>query len=236
MWKVFRVLLAGRAALVAENLALRHQLAVLRRSVKRPRLRRRDRILWAWLSRTWKDWRASLVIVKPDTVVSWHRQGFRLYWRWKSRHRGDGRPAVPREVPDLIRRMSKTNSLWGAPRIHGELLKLGIEVSQATVSKYMVRRRKPPLQSWRAFLNNHAKDLVSIDFFTVPTVTFNVAESPGARWTAQQIVEAFPRTTEGLSSSRWSAVFTIGIRDWRLRLPCRNSGLPVRRTGPLARP
>ena len=211
MWKVFRVLLAGRAALVAENLALRHQLAVLRRSVNRPRLRRRDRILWAWLSRTWKDWRASLVIVKPDTVVSWHRQGFRLSWRWKSRHRSDGRPAVPREVRDLIRRMSKANSLWGAPRIHGELLKLGIEVSQATVSKYMVRHRKPPSQSWRAFLNNHAKDLVSIDFFTVPTVTFNVlfvfvvlahnrrrvvhfnvTESPGAKWTAQQIVEAFP--------------------------------------------
>ena len=213
-WKVFRVLLAGRAALVTENLALRHQLAVLRRSVSRPRLRRRDRILWAWLSRIWKDWRSSLVIVKPDTVVSWHRQGFRLYWRWKSRHRGDGRPAVPREVRDLIRRMSKANSLWGAPRIHGELLELGIEVSQATVSKYMVRHRKPPSPSWRAFLNNHAKDLVSIDFFTVPTVTFNVlfvfvvlardrrrvvhfnvTESPGAKWTAQQIVEAFPWDT-----------------------------------------
>jgi putative transposase len=214
VWEVFRVLLAGRAALVAENVALRHQLAVLRRSVKRPRLRRQDRILWAWLSRIWTDWRSSLVIVKPDTVVSWHRQGFRLYWRWKSRHRGDGRPAVPRRVRDLIRHMSKANSLWGAPRIHGELLKLGIEVSQATVSKYMVRHRKPPSQSWRTFLNNHAKDLVSIDFFTVPTVTFrvlfvfvilahdrrrvvhfNVTESPGAKWTAQQIVEAFPWNT-----------------------------------------
>jgi transposase InsO family protein len=208
------ILFASRAKLAAENLALRHQLGVLGRSVKRPRLRKRDRIFWVWLSRLWPDWRAALVVVKPSTVVAWHRKGFRLYWRWKSRHCGDGRPAVPRDVRDLIRRMSKANTLWGAPRIHGELLKLGIELSQATVSKYMVGHRKPPSPSWRAFLGNHAKDLVSVDFFTVPTVTFrvlfvfvvlrhdrrrvvhvNVTESPTARWTAQQIVEAFPWDT-----------------------------------------
>ena len=138
------------------------------------------------------------------TVVRWHRQGFKYYWAWKSRHKG-GRPAVAPEVRDLIRRMSRANPLWGAPRIHGELLKLGIDLSQTTVAKYMVRHRKPPSPSWRAFLNNHVKDLVSIDFFTVPTVTFNVlfvfvvlahdrrrvvhfnvTESPGAKWTAQQ--------------------------------------------------
>ena len=150
-------------------------------------------------------------MVKPDTVVRWHRKGFRLYWTWKSRRKGHGRPAVPSEVRQLIRRMSQANSRWGAPRVHGELLKLGIEISQAAVSKYMVRRRKPPSPSWRAFLNNHVKDLVSIDFFTVSTVTFrvlfvfvvlaqdrrrvvhfNVTDSPTARWAAQQIVEAFP--------------------------------------------
>jgi hypothetical protein len=206
-----------------------------------------DRILWAWLSRIWTDWRSSLVLVKPDTVVSWHRQGFRLYWRWKSRHRGDGRPAVPRRVRDLIRRMSKASSLWGAPRIHGKLLKLGLEVSQATVSKYMVRHRKPPSQSWRAFLNNHAKDFVSIDFFTVPTVTFNVlfvfvilaherrriihfnvTESPGAKWTAQQIVEAFPwdtapryllRDRDGIHGYEFtSRVENMGIKDTQMAM------------------
>jgi transposase InsO family protein len=151
-------------------------------------------------------------LVKPDTVIRWHRKGFRLYWRWKSR--GPGRPKVAPKIRDLIREMSRANRLWGAPRIHGELLKLGIAISQAAVSKYMVRHRKPPSQTWRAFLRNHAKDIVSIDFFTVPTVTFqvlfvflvlgnqrreilhfNVTDSPTAVWTGQQIVEAFPWDT-----------------------------------------
>ena len=208
------ILFATRARLAAENLALRHQLGVLGRSVERPRLRKRDRIFWVWLSRLWPDWRAALVVVNPATVVAWHRKGFRLYWTWKSRRKARGRPAVPSAVRQLIRRMSQANSRWGAPRVHGELLKLGIEISQAAVSKYMVRRRKPPSPSWRAFLNNHVKDLVSTDFFTVPTATFkvlfvlvilaheririihfNVTESPSAKWTAQQIVEAFPWDT-----------------------------------------
>ena len=181
---------------------------------KRPLLMNRDRTLWVILSRVWADWRTSLTLVQPDTVVRWHRQGFRLYWRWKSRPRWPGRRRVPKEVRDLIRRMSRDNPLWGAPRIHGELLKLGIEVSQATVSKYMFRHRKPPSQSWRTFLKNHAMDIVSVDFFTVPTATFrvlfvflvlsnerrrvihfNVTESPTAVWTGQQIVEAFPWDT-----------------------------------------
>ncbi len=213
IWAVVHALFAKRAHLVAENLALRQQLNVLRRKVGRPRLRRRDRIFWLWLARFWDGWRESLLVVKPETVVRWHRQGFKYYWAWKSRHKG-GRPAVAPEVRDLIRRMSRTNPLWGAPRIHGELQKLGIDLSQTTVAKYMVRHLKPPSPSWRAFLKNHVKDLVSIDFFTVPTVTFrvlfvfvilaherrriihfNVTESPSAKWTAQQIVEAFPWDT-----------------------------------------
>jgi len=138
--------LRSRRALALENLAFRHQLDVLKRNAKRPRLTNRDRTLWVILSRFWADWRKPLTVVQPETVVRWHRQGFRLYWRWKSRPWWPGRRRIPREVRDLIRIMSRNNPLWGAPRIHGELLKLGIDVSQATVSKYMVRHRQPPSQ------------------------------------------------------------------------------------------
>ena len=174
----------------------------------------RDRALWSILSRFWADWRNSLIIVQPETVIRWHRKGFKLYWRWKSRPRWPGRQRIPTEVRDLIRSMSQSNPLWGAPRIHGELVKLGISVSQATVSKYMVRHSKPPSQTWRAFLKNHARDIVSVDFFTVPTATFrvlfvflimsndrrnvihfNVTNSPTAVWTVPQIVNAFPWDT-----------------------------------------
>ena len=124
VWAVVQALFAKKADLVAENLALRQQLIVFRRKVGRPRLRRRDRIFWLWLARSWSGWRDTLIVVKPATVVRWHRQGFKYYWAWKSRHKG-GRPAIDPEVRDLIRRMSRTNPLWGAPRIHGELLKLG---------------------------------------------------------------------------------------------------------------
>ena len=162
----------SRQALILENLALRHQVGVLRRSVKQPRLKPSDRGFWVLLSRIWGAWDKSLVLVKPETVIRWQRKGFRLYWRWKSR--GPGRPKLSAEIRDLIRQMSRANPLWGAPRIHGELLKLGIEISQAAFSKYMVRRRKPPSQNWRTFLENHAKDIVSLDFFAVPTATFRV--------------------------------------------------------------
>jgi hypothetical protein len=204
----------SRHALVLENAALRHQIEVLQRNSSRPRLRWCDRAFWDLLSCLWPDWRKSLYIVQPETVIRWHRQGFRYYWRWRSRVRWPGRPRTPREVRDLIRQMSQDNPLWGAPRIHGELIKLGIDVSQATVSKYMILHRKPPSQSWRAFLTNHSRDIVSIDFFTVPTATFrvlyvhlvldnarrkilhfNVTESPTATWSGQQIVEAFPWDT-----------------------------------------
>ena len=151
-----------------------------------------------------------LIIVKPETVIGWHRWGFRLYWKWKSRHPA-GRPSVSSEVADLIRRMSLANPRWGAPRIHGELMKLGISISQATVSKYMARHRNPPSQNWRTFLENHMQNLVSADFFVVPTTTFRllfvfvilshdrrrpvhfaVTANPTAEWTARQLLEAFP--------------------------------------------
>jgi len=154
------------------------------------------------------------MLIKPDTVIGWHRRGFRLYWKWKSCRGQIGRPGTAREIRELIRDMSTSNVLWGAPTLHGELLKLGIEVSQATAAKYMVKRRKPPSQTWRMFLENHVKQLVSVDFFVVPTVSFrilyvflvlaherrcvvhfNVTEHPTAEWTAEQLVQAFPWDT-----------------------------------------
>src|SRR2546421_11875961 len=137
--------------LALENLALRQHLAVWKARQPRPRLTEMDRIFWILLSRLWRRWQHSLQVVRPETVVGWHRQGFKRYWTWKSRRRG-GRPVIRTELRELIRRMSRANPLWGAPRIHGELLKLGLTVSQATVSKYIFRRRKPPSQTWRAFL------------------------------------------------------------------------------------
>ena len=212
--RTFISALRSHRALALENLALRHQLNVLQRNSKRPRLTNKDRALWVIISRLWPAWRNPLVVVQPKTVIRWHRKGFKLYWRWKSRPRWPGRPKIPEEIRDLIRSMSRSNPLWDAPSIHGELLKLGITVSQATVSKYMGRHFKPPSQTWRTFLKNHAKDIVSVDFFTVPTATFrvlfvflvmsndrrrivhfNVTESPTAAWTGQQIVEAFPWDT-----------------------------------------
>jgi putative transposase len=202
----------SRAALQLENLALRHQIGVLQRSArKRPKLTPGDRLLWVWLSRVWRDWSSALAIVKPETVVAWHRAGFRLFWTWKARRGQPGRPVISREIRDLIRKMCRENPGWGAPRIHGELLKLGIDIGESSVSKYMVRGRNPPSQTWRTFLENHAKQLVSIDFFTVPTIRFhvlyvflvlahdrrrilhfNVTAHPTAEWAGQQLREAFP--------------------------------------------
>jgi len=200
----------GRAALMAENLALRQQLAVFKRNIKQPRLRRRDRIFWVWLARWWSGWQASLILVQPATVVRWHRLGFRLYWRFKSR---PGRPKVAIEVHKLIGRMSKENPLWGAPRIQAELRLLGHNLAESTVAKYMIRPRnlKPSSPTWKTFLKNHTSDIVACDFFVVPTATFrflyafvilshdrrrvihfNITEHPSATWTGQQIVEAFP--------------------------------------------
>jgi putative transposase len=166
-------------------------------------------MLWAWLSHLWHGWRAALRVVQPATVLAWHRRGFRLFWTWRSRQR-TGRPTIAPDVRALIRAMSLANSLWGAPRIHGELQKLGISVSQSTVAKYMCRQRRPPSQTWRTFLTNHARQIMAADLFVVPTVTFRllfvlvilahdrrrivhiaVTEHPTAAWTAQQLRNAF---------------------------------------------
>src|SRR5215471_6595067 len=166
----------SQAVMQAVIIALRHQLIVLQRTQKTKRLilGRADRCLWVWLSRLWSRWRSALIIVKPETVIGWHRQGFQWYWTWKIRHGRSGRPRVSKETRDLIRTMSRDNPTWGAPRIHGELLKLGITISQASVAKYMIRHSKPPSQTWRTFLANHVSQLVSIDFFTVHTLWFEI--------------------------------------------------------------
>ena len=203
---------ASRADLILENLALRQQLAVLRRKQPRPRLRASDRVFWLALRRWWPRWKETLAIVQPETVIRWHREGFRRYWRWKSRPRA-GRPSTTAEIRALVRRMAAENPTWGAPRIHGEILKLGLEVSERTVSRTMPRRPAHPdaRQRWRTFLANHREVIAAIDFFTVPTATFRVlyvffiihharrvlmhvrvTGHPTAAWITQQLREAFP--------------------------------------------
>ena len=164
----------SRAGLQAENLALRHQLYVYKRSVKRPGVRPADRILWSLLARTWTGWKDALIFVKPDTVIRWQRKRFKEHWRRLSALGKPGRPPVAEEVKELIRTMSSMNPTWGSPRIVGELAKLGISVTKSTVDKYRVRVRKPPSLTWRAFLKNHAREIVSIDFLVVPTVRFKI--------------------------------------------------------------
>jgi transposase InsO family protein len=208
-----RGILASRLSLATENLALRQQLAVLHRRTPSPRLRWHDRFFWLGLSRIWSGWRSALVLVTPATVVRWHRQGFRLYWRWKSRGQ-PGRPTIPRDVIALIRRMARENPTWGAPRIRAELHLLGHDLAESTVAKYLPKGRKPPSQTWKTFLQNHVGCLASIDFFVVPTATFrllyvfvvlchdrrrvvhcNVTAAPTAAWVSQQLREAFPFDT-----------------------------------------
>ena len=195
----------------AEIIVLRHQLNVLRRgSPKRIALSNVDRLLFVWLSRLVPTTLDALMVVGPETVIRWQRAGFRAYWRFKSRPRV-GRPGTPIEIRQLIRDMSSANPLWGAPRIHGELLKLGIDVGQTTVAKYMAKRRRPPSQGWKTFLRNHADGIVSMDLFVVPTISFRllygllilqhgrrqilwlgVTTHPTAEWIARQLTEAFP--------------------------------------------
>ena len=207
----FRV--RSRASLELELVALRHQVTVLRRQRPgQPRLFSADRLLWVWLYRIWPQVLDAMVLVKPATVVQWHRKGFRLYWRRRSRRLG--RPRMDREIRDLIRQMSLANPLWGAPRIHGELLKLGIEVSQATVGRYLPWRPKVPSPTWRSFLHNHMHDTAAVDMFVVVTarfqllyalvvlgherrkvIHFDVTQNPTQVWLARQITEAFPWDT-----------------------------------------
>ena len=163
-----------RARLEAEIVLLRHQLNVLRRRVpSKPKLATADRLLFVWLYRLFPSMLNAVTIVQPETIIRWHRTGFRLYWRWKSRSHG-GRPRIPVEIRRLIREMSLANRLWGAPRIHGELLKLGIDVAQSTVAKYTARRGRGPSQSWKTFLRNHSAGIAAMDFLIVPTVGFKL--------------------------------------------------------------
>jgi hypothetical protein len=201
----------SKLRLEAENAVLRHQLNVLRRRLHgRVRLTNNDRWFFIQLYRWFPSILQVLTIIQPETLLHWHRAGFRRYWRWKSNSRG-GRPQIQTELRVLIRQISMENPLWGAPRIHGELLKLGFEVAQSSVAKYMAKRRGPPSQGWRTFLHNHAPDIAAMDLFVVPTIGFkllyafvvvrlerrdlvwiNVTAHPTAEWVAHQITEAFP--------------------------------------------
>src|SRR6266480_2301735 len=210
IWCALIGLFRSRAALEAEILVLRHQLNVVRRkSPKRLAFGNMDRLVFAGLYRVAPGVLDTLKILKPQTVIRWHRAGFRAYWRWKSRPRS-GRPNTPLEIRQLIRDMSIANPLWGAPRIHGELLKLGIDVGQTTVAKYMAKHRRPPSQGWRTFLRNHVDGIASMDLFVVPTASFRLlygllilqhgrrqiiwlgaTAHPTAEWITRQLAEAY---------------------------------------------
>ena len=241
IWVLFRRVIVGSSA-EADNLALHHQVAVLQRQIGHsPKLTRWDRLLFAPLYRFQPSVLQSISIVQPETVVRWHRAGFRLFWKFKSRAKA-GRPRVREEVRALIREISIANPLWGSPRIHGELLKLGIDVSQSTVANYMVRGRHPPSQGWLTFLRNHADGIAAVDLFVVPTIGFrflfglvilnhdrrrivHIAATyhPTAEWIARQIVEAFPwesaphyllRDRDGAYGKVFrKRLFAMGIRD-----------------------
>src|ERR1700681_2367065 len=175
---VLASLFKSRAKLEAEVLILRQQINVLRRqSPKRPHLNNMDRILFVWLYRWFPSVLGAVAIVRPETIIRWHRAGFRAYWRWRSRNRV-GRPKVSAELRTLIGEMSRANALWGAPRIHGELLKLGFEVAQSTVARYMFRHSRPPSQGWRTFLSNHVDGIAAIDLFVLPTIAFQILYCP----------------------------------------------------------
>ena len=235
-------LFRSRARLEAEILVLRQQINVLRRkSPKRPAFSNIDRLLLVWLSRLVPTTLEALTVVRPETVIRWHRAGFRAYWRFRSRPRGD-RPKMPLDIRQLVRDMSVANPLWGAPRIHGELLKLGIEVGQTPVAKYMATGRRPPSQGWRTFLRNHADGIASMDLFVVPTISFRLlygllvlrhgrrqimslgaTAHPTAEWIARQLIEACgwdraPRYVVRDRDSVYGQVFmrrlrATGIRD-----------------------
>jgi hypothetical protein len=207
-----RALFRARTDAALEILALRQQVAVLKRKRPRPPLNACDRLFWTTLRRLWPRWSDVLLIVKPETVIGWHRGGFRIYWRWRSRSRG-GRPRITQELRDLIVQLADENPDWGAPKIHGELQKLGFTIAERSVARYLRRivRRGDPKRKWLAFLQNHREIIAAMDFFTVPTVTFrvlycffviererrkilhcNVTQSPTAEWIVQQLREAFP--------------------------------------------
>ena len=199
--------LRGHRQLVLENLALRQQLAAMQRAHKRVPLNKRDRLFWIALAQGWHNWRTALVFVRPDTVVRWHRDWLRRRWTRRSKRRAEGRPPIDPQIRGLVREMAQANPLWGAPRIHGELRTLGVDISERTVSRLLQPQTRRHPQTWKTFLTNHLIAAAAVDFFTVPTLTgrilfvlvvlshgrrrivhFNVTEHPTAMWTAQQVV------------------------------------------------
>jgi transposase InsO family protein len=241
IWCALIGLFRPRATLEAENLLLRYQLNVLqRKSPKRVALSNIDRLLLVGLYRLAPGVLDAVKIIRPETLIRWHRAGFRAFWRWKSRPRG-GRPRTPADIRRLIREMSIANPLWGAPRIHGELLKLGIDVGQTTVAKYMAKRRRPPSQGWKTFLRNHADGIASMDLFVVPTISFRllygllilqhrrrkllwlaVTAHPSAEWLARQLSEAYgwqqaPRYIIRDRDRVYGGVFTRRVRAMGIR-------------------
>jgi putative transposase len=230
-----------------ENLALRHQLAVYKQALHRPRLCPTDRLFWAWLSQLWPGWQSALAFVQPRTVIIWQRKRFPDHWRRISQQGKPGRPAIAKEVRELIRDMWRSNSTWGSPRIVGELRKLGINVAKSTVEKYRGRAQKSPSPTWKTFLTTHVQDLVALDFFTVPTVTcrilfvlvilaherrrvvhFNITGHPTAEWTAQRVVEAFPWE----EAPRYVLRDRDGIYGITFRQRVRHMGIEEVRTAP----
>ena len=242
-----RSLVRDKSDLVLENMALRHQLLLLQRRSSKPKSKPLDRLLWSILSRYWAGWQNSLLLFRPETVMGWQKAAFGFYWRWRSGPKG-GRPRIDPEVAKLIRRMWQANLTWGAPRIRDELVKLGLRVSTATVRNYRPKLGRPSRQSWKTFLQNHVKEIIAIDFFVVPTVTFRllygfivmaherrrvlhfaVTDSPSAQWTGQQLVNAFgfqspPRFLLRDRDSIYGAVFAqrvlaLGLAELKIA-PC----------------
>ena len=207
VWSVLVLLFRSRVSLEAEILILRHQLNIQRRHLpKRLAFSAMDRLIFVGLYRLVPDTVKALTIVKPNTVIRWHRTGFRSYWRWKSRHRC-GRPIAPLEIRRLIREMSIANPLWGAPRIHGELLKLGIVIGQTSVAKYMARRRGPPSQGWKTFLRNHADGIAAMDLFVVPTISF-------------RLLYGLLIMGHGRRQILWFGVTALPTAEWQLTEAC----------------
>jgi transposase InsO family protein len=248
-FRFVRLLFSGHQTIAIENAALRMQIAAFQRKRKRPLLTTLDRIFWVSLRRVWSDWRRPLLYVQPDTVVRWQRERFRKFWARlsKPQRRQRGRPGTAADLRRLIEQMAAANPLWRAPRIHGELKMLGVAISERTVSRILRRLRRPPNQTWKTFLHNHVGQMVSIDFFTVPTINmrvlfvlivleherrkvlhFNVTEHPTGAWTAQQIVEAF--------ANRAAAQYLIRDRDSRysaeVRLRIKSLGIQEILTAP----
>ncbi len=201
LFKIF----SCKADLIAENISLRQQLAIYKRKHKRIPIKNSDRLFWIFISKFWSKWKSALIIVKPATVVRWHKNLFKIYWCLKSRKK-PGRPKIETEIRRLIRKLSQENPKWGVPHIKSELALLGYDVAESTVAKYIFKHPKPPSQTWRTFLKNHAADIVACDFFSIYTVTlrvyyvfimlrhsdrkivhFNITQNPTMEWTLQQI-------------------------------------------------